>query len=226
MPDCLEVGQAASLSRPPPGGSDRRFSAKLLPFLTGTPDFIGVLFWQLLEALLVASVVTLLCRRGFPEDGRDCVPIEETSFSLLTLLVGVEDEGEAGALRSLRRRVSPLSSLCLLKPPAEMRLSAFSTSMPQSGAPRRVATGSLKAADNLTLTLSSPAVTEAIFDLRSLAGGEEELWALAVARCVLMLPTEAVITLLLSALRSTPILGTVHAVGIKITAESFLLVLH
>lgn len=69
VPAILGAGQAASLTLPPPGGSDLRFSAKLLAFLTGTPDFVEVLFWQLLEALLVTSVVALLCRRGFPEEG-------------------------------------------------------------------------------------------------------------------------------------------------------------
>lgn len=133
--------------------------------------------------------------------------VDETGFSLLTLLAGMQAGAGEGALRSLRRRVSPLSSLCLLKPPAEMRRSVFSTSMPPSGVPRRVATGSLKAGDDLTLSLFSPAVTGAIFDLRSLAGGEAELWAAAVASWVLMLPQEVVITLLLSVLRSTPMLG-------------------
>lgn len=69
MPAVLGAGQAASPTLPPPGGSDLRFSATLLAFLTGTPDFVEVLFWQLLEALLVMSTVALLCRRGFPEEG-------------------------------------------------------------------------------------------------------------------------------------------------------------
>lgn len=215
---CFGAWQATSFPRPPPGGSDLRFSAKLLDFLTGTPDFVGVLFWLLMEALLVISVVALLCRKDFPEEGRGCMPTEELGFSLMTLLAGVAAKGEAGVLRSFRSRVSPLSSLCLLKPPAEMRLSIFSTSMPPSGAPRLVVIGSLEAGDDLTLTLSSPAVTEAIFDLRNLMGGEEELWAAAGERCVLMLPTEAVITLLLFDLRSTPILGTVQVAGISNTA--------
>ena len=119
--------------------------------------------------------------------------------------------------------MSPLSSLCLLKPPAEMRRSAFSTSMPASDSSRRVAAGFLEVGDDLTVTLSSPAVTwerqEAILDLRCLAGGEE-LWTEGEASCVFMVPQVVVMTLLLSVLHSTPITATVptHA-GITVTTK-------
>lgn len=68
VPRGLGAGQATSLTLPPPGGSDLRFSAKLLAFLTGTPDLVEVLFWTLPEALLVMSAVALLSRIGFPEE--------------------------------------------------------------------------------------------------------------------------------------------------------------
>lgn len=148
------------------------------------------------------------------------MPTADPVFSLLTLLVGVE--AEEGELRAARSRVSPLSSLCLLKPPAEMRRSAFSTSMPTSDPSPRVAKESLAAGEDLTVALSSPALTgdrqAAILALRCLAGGE--LWAEAEASCVLMEPQVVVITLLLSVLHSTPITAASWRAGVTAVAST------
>lgn len=67
-PGGRKVTLGASLARTAPGGSDFRFSAVLFDFLTGTPDFAEVLFWQP-EALLVMSIVVLLFTGDFPDGG-------------------------------------------------------------------------------------------------------------------------------------------------------------
>ena len=64
-----KVTLGASLTLTPPGGSDLRFSTELFDFLTGTPDFVTVLFWCAPQAHLVMSIVDLLFTGDFPEGG-------------------------------------------------------------------------------------------------------------------------------------------------------------